>query len=690
MRAREGKGVGGRSSRLRVRALAATALLACAFVGPLAADAAARAAGSPTKLKVGTQTLTRCGVGPLSYCGRLSVPLDHLRSDGPEISIAYRWYPASAPAGGKAAGTVVPVEGGPGYPSIGSVEGGYSVMYGSLLERWNMLAVDNRGTGKSTPLNCPALQYFSGPTASEAFQQSAASCAAALNYRWRYHDHSWVHGSDMFTSAPAAEDLAAVIGALQLPKVDLYGDSYGSFFAQVFASRFPKLLRSVTLDSTYQTSGLDPWYRSSAAAMPTNFNAVCARAPACAAAAPGSSWGRITELAEVLRKSPASGVVPGPAGKLEKIIMNAVGLVDLLNDAAGDPQIYRELDASARALLDSGDPAPLLRLYAQRLVEDEAYFGVPVHEYSAELYLAVSCLDYPQLFDMKAGLSTRAAQLAAAEEGLAPTTFSPFSTTEWLSQDQNTEAYTACLDWPAPTVVQPPTTPLVGSTLPVLVLGGELDTWTPPGDIGKVLAQLGGHTRFVELANSTHVVGEGDTACGSELIQRFVSDPAAIDTLDTSCAPAIPPIHAVPIYPARLTEEPALEPSPGSGSSPATLQLAAGAVATAGDAVARHWTSELRLDRGLEGGTVTTSVGGTLLTLKHDQLIPGVSVSGTVRLTPASIAADGETVLATLSATTSGLRAGSFTASWTTAGPGPAQVLGTVGDESVSGSMPAP
>ena len=80
--------------------------------------------------------------------------------------------------------------------------------------------------------------------------------------------------------------------------------------------------------------------------------------------------------------------------------MGVVGLVDLVNDAAGDPIIYRELDASARALLLADDPDPLLRLYAQRLASDEAYFDTPAAAYSGELYFAVSCLDYPQLFDM--------------------------------------------------------------------------------------------------------------------------------------------------------------------------------------------------------------------------------------------------------------------------------------------------
>jgi pimeloyl-ACP methyl ester carboxylesterase len=685
-----------RGGRRFSRACAPAVLLAIAMgctAAPSAARAASIAAPPPATLKLGTQTLQRCGLSPLSYCGWLSLPLDHLTPSGPRISVAYRWYPASAPPPGGAQGTAVPVEGGPGYPSIGSVAGGYSVMYGALLQRWNMLAVDNRGTGDSTPLSCPDLQGFSGPTDSEAFQRTAGECGAALNHRWRYPNHEWVHASDMFTSAPAAEDLAAVIEALGLGKVDLYGDSYGSFFAQVFASRFPQLLRSVILDSTYETSGLDPWYRSSAAAMPGNFNAVCARSPACLSAAPGSSWARITALAEKLRSGPVSAVVPGPDGTMQKVTVNVVGLVDLLNDAAGDPQIYRELDASARALLENADAAPLARLYAQRLVEDEAYFGVPVHEYSVDLYLAVSCLDYPQLFDMSVTPAVRAEQLVSAEAGLPASTFAPFTTAEWLAQDQNTEAYTACLDWPAPTAAQPPTTgslPLLPSSLPVLVLGGELDTWTPPGDAPKVLAELGGHSRFVELANATHVVGEGDTVCGSELIQRFVSEPQAIDSLDTSCAQAVPPIHTVGVYPSTLAQEPPIEPAPGSGASASALQLAGAAVTTAGDAVARYRATELKLDHGLSGGTVTASQGGTLLTLAHDQLIPGVSVSGTLRLSEAATPADGQTVLATLTARAPGLKQGSFSASWTTTGPEPARLLGTVGAEVVSGSLPAP
>lgn len=677
------------ASRLGKRlTLCAVSSSASCGVSPAAAERR-----SPLTLRLGAKSLTRCETSPLAYCGTLSVPLDYGVPSGPHISIAFRWYPASAPAGG-ATGTVVPVEGGPGYGSIGSVRGGYSVQYGPLLERWNMLAVDNRGTGRSTPIDCPALQSFSGPTGTAEYRRAAAGCAAALNRRWRYPGGGWVHASDLFNSAPAAEDLASVIAALSLPAVDLYGDSYGSFFAQVFAARFPGLVRSVILDSTYQSVNLDPWYRSAIGSMPAAFDSVCARAPACADAAPGSSWARIARLAESLRQHPISGTVPDAAGRLRPVSMNVVGLVDLVNDAAADPQIYRGLDAAARALLDAGEAAPLLRLYAQRLAEDEAYFGVPASFYSAGAYLATSCLDYPQLFEMSATGTVRAAQLQAAEAALSPSTFNPFTTAEWLAQDQNTEAYTACLEWPSPTTAQPPTTgglPLFPRSLPVLVLGGELDTWTPPSDIAKVLAEIGGHSRFVELSNATHVVGEGDALCASTLIQAFVADPGRVDSLDGSCAASVPPIHAVGVYPARLAEEPPMEASPGSSASVSSLRLLAAAVATAGDAVARHSAVEVALDHGLLGGDVRAGQGGTVLTLTNDRLVPGVAVSGTVTLGPASGPLAGVSALATLSVTAPGLRAASLTAAWTTAGAGArAQVVGSVGGEPVSGSLPAP
>jgi pimeloyl-ACP methyl ester carboxylesterase len=684
----------------RIAGLALGLALALLYV------AAAAHGEAPSTVQVGSQTLAKCAEAPLAYCGSLPVPLDHTRPDGPDISIAFRWYPASAP--GAAKRTVVPVEGGPGYPSIESVSyqsdganSGYSAMYGALLEHSNMLAIDNRGTGESAPLKCPALQHFSGPTGTEAFQQAVGKCGEALDHRWKYADGSWVHASDLFSSIPAAEDMAEVIDALALSKVDLYGDSYGSFYAQVFAAHFPHLVRSVVLDSTYQsarpnpeTPGLDPWYRSSVESMPAAFQAACSRAPACAQAEPQAPWARIGELAASLRASPISGRVPGPSGAMEKVEMNVVSLVDLVSDAAEDTKIYRGLDAAARALLIGHDPAPLLRLYAQREYEDEGYFHLPVSEYSVELYIADACIDYPQLFDMSASSSVRASELAAAESALPAMTFAPFSTAEWISQNENTEAYSACIGWPSTTIARAPAddaVPLFPPKLPVLVLGGELDTWTPPVDAPKVLGEIGGEAHFVELANSTHVVGEGDTECGSQLVQSFVANPREPESLYPQCAAAVPPIHSVGVYPAELSEQPPLQASPGSAAPSSDLQAAAAAVQTAGDAISRYQAIEATHDKGLEGGSVTASHDGSLLTLDRDQLIEGVAVSGTVALSPSANPVDGQAVLATLTVKAAGMPAVSLTAGWTTAGAdAEAQVSASVAKLSFAGTTPAP
>ncbi len=675
-----------RARSLPVVGLAAVMLALAAPAGiahAAAASAPAMGRTAAASLHVGSQQLKRCATAPAAYCGTLPVPLDWQSRGGPGISVCYRWYPAT---GGQPAGTVLPVEGGPGYPSIGSVApDGYAAMYGPLLQHFNMLAVDLRGTGCSTPLNCPVLQDYSGPTGTLAFAEVVGRCGDDLNTRWRAPGGGYVHASDLFTSVPAAEDVDAVLRALRLSKVDVYGDSYGSWFAQVFAARYPSAVRSLTLDSTYPVQALDPWYRITIATMPADFDTVCAQTPACAAAG-GTSWPRIEALAARLAR-PVSGTVPGPDGTRQHVSMGVVGLVNLVSDSAEDPAIYGTLDAAARALLDGGQAAPLLRLYASRLAIDEAYFGLPASQYSVELYMAVSCLDYPQLYPMTVSGPARLADLQATEATLPASTFAPFTTAQWLAMDQNTENYTACLDWPRPTLAQPPiavTPPFLPAHLPVLILGGSLDTWTPPAGVPEVQAELGGNSRFVDFANETHVVGEGDPyGCASSIIRAFVTNPGALPDLNVSCAADIPGIRAVGAYPDRLATVTPATLSFGSAGA-VTLRLAAAAVQTAGDAVASYESVGASPDAGLYGGSITASGSGGLLKLASDELVPGVKITGTVTIGARMITAD-------LTATAAGAAGTTIKGSWPLyGGSATATITFSTSATSASGSTPAP
>ena len=79
----------------------------------------------------------------------------------------------------------------------------------------------------------------------------------------------------LYSTAYAADDLAAVLEMLDVGPIDLYGDSYGTYFEQVFAVRHPRTLRSVVLDGAYPLNGPDyAWYPTYAPAMRAKFDIV--------------------------------------------------------------------------------------------------------------------------------------------------------------------------------------------------------------------------------------------------------------------------------------------------------------------------------------------------------------------------------------------------------------------------------
>ncbi|HET6937500.1 MAG TPA: alpha/beta fold hydrolase, partial [Nocardioides sp.] len=242
----------------RVGWLAATALVAAVPVLPAGAQP-----GHLDKHEGARAGLHSCHVLPHARCGSIERPWEPGNPAAGTVTIGFvliRARDHTKPV----LGTVVPHEGGPGYSTTGTASS-YAEMYGPLLERRNLLLVDQRGTGLSEPIDCRLLQNSDVP-----YADAAAACAAQLGDR-----------ADDYTTALSADDLAAVVDALGVGPVDLYGDSYGTFFAQVYAGRHPDQVRSVVLDSAYPTYGEDGWYPTQGPAMRSSFALVCRRSAAC-------------------------------------------------------------------------------------------------------------------------------------------------------------------------------------------------------------------------------------------------------------------------------------------------------------------------------------------------------------------------------------------------------------------------
>jgi pimeloyl-ACP methyl ester carboxylesterase len=574
------------------------------------------------------------------------------------VRVGFAFIPARD-ASRPALGTLVPHEGGPGYSTTGSGSS-YAEMYGPLLQRRNLLLVDQRGTGLSEPINCPALQDLTGD-----YVDAAAECGAQLGAR-----------SDDYTSALSADDLAAVVRALRLGRVDVYGDSYGTFFAQVFAGRHPRLVRSVVVDSAYPTYGESAFYPTQGPAMRRAHSVVCVRSPACRAAGPGL----LPTLRKVLRQvraEPWQGTAHDAEGQRMPVTVDGAGLVSVAFGATYAPAFYRELTAALRSGL-AGDRAPLLRLVA------EATGGLtdagPVPAYSEGVDAAVACHDYPQLYDMSAPPSVREQQYAdalAQRAGEEPATYGPFRVREYAASDWQTLDW--CLRWPSAPAEHPAGAPRPPSgsypEVPVLVLAGELDSITTAAE-GALVAEQFPDARRIVVRNSFHVTAVGDTDdCGEQIVRAFVT--SASTRLPASllrCAQRIAPVRALGRFPGAVDAD---------ASAARIGRLTALTVADVPD---RWWNNYSGTGVGLHGGT--WGYGGDRLVrfrLSRYRLVRGLAVSGT-----AVWDRDAGTMTVDLTVRGPG-PSGRLRGSWDTLTPGAAAVLtGRLDGHPVRLTTPAP
>lgn len=401
-----------------------TASPASAGLDPAAAPAAVGAGGT---VRVGSLDLRPCGIVKGALCGRLAQPWDSSGGVRGKVSVGFAFLPASDHSQ-PALGTYVPHEGGPGYSTTGSGSS-YAAMYGPLLARHNMLLVDQRGTGLTAPINCPSLEFLTG-----AYAPAAAICARKLGSH-----------ADLYGSASSADDLAGVISALGLGPVDLYGDSYGTFFVQVFAGRHSDQLRSVVLDSAYPTTGETAWYPTQTAAMTTSFVKVCARTPACAALGGPSTPELLAQVLDQVRRKPYEGTGYDAEGVRHHVVVDGKALVSVAFGATYGPGWYRELGGALRSAL-RGNRAALIRLVAEA---DYPTYGSDPVAYSEGLDAATSCHDYPQLYDMTAPPAQRKVEYAAAvraEKRTNPDLFAPFTIDEYLNSFWEEQDW--CLSWP--------------------------------------------------------------------------------------------------------------------------------------------------------------------------------------------------------------------------------------------------
>jgi pimeloyl-ACP methyl ester carboxylesterase len=597
--------------RLGVRhAILAGALLALVLGGAPAASAA------PTWQRCRDAEARDDG----ARCGVVRAPLDRSGHVPGSIGVYFELY-GRLDRRRPRLSTMVSIEGGPGY-STTSDRASRLALAGPLRTRRDLVLVDLRGTGRSAPLRCRSFDEGLVP-----YLARSGACARELGA-----------ATDLFGTHAAVEDLAAVLGALRTGPVDLYGDSYGSYFAQDFALWHPRMLRTLVLDATYAVPGTDAFWRDLAKATRDAIVRACARWPRCPVPAP-QAIASIAAYVQEVRAHPFSGVAPDADGtrRLVRVDENALVLTAL--GGAFTYVVWRDLLAAVAAARH-GDRAPILRLVAENAVP--AGGQGPVRDYSEGLYLAVICHDYPQPYDVSAPLAVRSAQFAASQAALRDADFAPFSAEAFTGTDY--QGVGACLRWPAPAHPDPPAPPGARyPDVPTLVLVGDLDSITPLDD-SAVVARRFPHGRLVVIRNQVHVTALADhDGCAARIVRRFVRVESAGDT---SCALRFAEVRVVRSFPRTVAEADPAARVRGDRSTLRDRRAAAVAAAVVGDALARWQINYSGSDQGLRGGSFGYEGDDVqTFTFHRVRLVRDLAVSGTARWTLASGAVVADLVL---------------------------------------------
>ena len=570
-------------------------------------------AAEPRTLTVGALTLTACDSveveGSQAWCGTLPRPWDPALPESGTLNVGFvltlptgAARAAAAAPRSSATSAIVALEGGPGWGGISSGTD-FAEPFGDQLQTRGMLVMDQRGTGLSAPVDCDE-ELDTG----ETWRESIGLCAAKLGDRF-----------DLFGTALAADDLAAVINALQLGPSNIYGVSYGTFFGQVFAGRHPELTRTLLLDSAYPVFGEEGWVETIGPSLTDALNRSCRRAPSCAKFR-GSSSSRLSRVLKMLRTSPVRVTAPAPDGSMSKVSITPSDLAQTIIDAGYGGTTYSGVDAALRAAL-AGDWLPLGRLINESQGSGSRPLGDGSTEANDGLMYAVICQDYPQIVDMSSQPAARDDQQRAAVAAgriakarlYAPFTVDEFMATDWWDQD-------SCMDWPvsARYPSKPPTPPSGGyGNQPTLVLSGDLDLVTTVREGAMVAAQFP-NSRQIVVASGTH--GLTGNECVDGLVQEFIAEPQpVVDGAGGECAANEPPVRLVSGY-------------PRTSQGLTTSEAAARTVADLLDRWRNGPDSRTIKGHGLRGGTWKAVGDDTVqFTLNQVKLYEDLPVSGTVR-----------------------------------------------------------
>jgi pimeloyl-ACP methyl ester carboxylesterase len=396
-----------------------------------------------------------------------------------------------------------------------------------ILTDRDIVLVDQRGTGKSNPLDCidrdDSLKAFAEPE--ETSLAKLKKCMDGFDADLR-----------LYTTQIAMDDLDDVRAHLGYDKINIYGGSYGTRAGLVYMRQHGDRVRTAVLDGVAPTNMRLPLFfpRDVQRAF-DRLTADCAADAACNAAYPNLAARARALIARLEKNPPLVAIVHPRTGERGELRMTARIVTNVFTAA-----LYQPLAASLiPALIERAENDDFQGVLALAGMNDAG--GDP--NMSVGMQLSVICAeDAPRITE------------AEAEKEAEGTIFGPH-----VMRMQRE----GCRFWPRGTVEASFYEP-VQSSIPTLIMSGQIDPVTPPV-WGEQIARTLPNSKHIVMPGAGHTAG--GTGCGRRLIKAFI-DAGTHATLDTSCVDKMtrPPYFVTPAGPDPSAGRDRAAPKAGEGS----------------------------------------------------------------------------------------------------------------------------
>jgi pimeloyl-ACP methyl ester carboxylesterase len=571
-----------------LRAVKQGALATAAALASLLVVSAANAAAATSPV-----TFIPCANAPGFGCAQLTVPVDPSGQIPGTVTLAIERKVAVT---GAATQAIIGLAGGPGQSAV-PFASDFAQEMGSALDTRDLIVFDQRGTGSSGALSCPAFADLNQAILQPSLVGTCASQLGATR--------------GLYESDDSVADIEAIREALGYSQVILYGTSYGTKVALRYAEQHPTDVAGLILDSTVQPNGPDVYSASTFAAIPGMLAKLCAE-NACRGVT-SNPMADLTTVVTRLNAHPVHTAVIGSKGAVHIVKINSDDVFNILVSGDLTPLLRADLPAALHEAAKRRDYALLGEL--------DAIANAPEGGIDYELYFATSCEENYYPWNRSDSPAQRTAEALAAFAAEPASTFAPF--TAKTAYDESDAPY--CAYWPFATAAPESTTGTLPN-VPTLIISGAEDLRTPTSDAEEVASQIPDATLLVVPNTGHSVLGTEPTNCAENALSAFLAGKAITQCTDD----AIP----ASLYPAALPPESLRGvhvATDTSGLAGKTVQAVLETLSQALDTGTDDFLNGSSISAtvrygGLRSGWASFSLRG--LHLHRYSYVPGVTVSG--------------------------------------------------------------